>query len=115
MLSTQHWMGQPLYKRFLTKERLSIKFPQHHQRSGTNITFYTEISLPEQHDQEQEVAEEPDDDEERVEEDDDDEEPGVVTEQRPEVGPAEVHGGVAVQAGQQLHQWLDQSRVNASH
>ena len=74
-----------------------------------------EISLPQEHDQEQQVAEEPDDDEERVEEDDDDEEPGVVTEQGPEVGGAEVHCGVAVQASQQLHQWLDQSRVDTAH
>ena len=88
------------------------------QRSGTNITkftFHTEISLPQEHYQEQEIAEEPDDDEEGVEEDDDDEEPGVVTEQRPQVGSAEVHRGVAVQAGQQLHQGLDQSWVDSSN
>ena len=79
------------------------------------LHFCTEISLPEEHDEEQEVAEEPDDDEERVEEDDDDEEPGVVTEQGPEVGGAEVHRGVAVQAGQELHQGLDEGGVNSSH
>ena len=79
------------------------------------LHFCTDISLPEEHDEEQEVAEEPDDDEERVEEDDDDEEPGVLGEQRPEMRLAEVHCGVAVQASQQLHQWLDQSRVDTAH
>ena len=77
--------------------------------------FLIQTSLPEQHDEEQEVAEEPQDDEERVEEDDGDEEPGVVTEQGPEVGGAEVHRGVAVQAGQELHQGLDEGGGNSSH
>ena len=97
---------------------LNVKFPEQHQRSGTNITtftFHTQLWLPEEHDQEQEVAEQPDDDEERVEDEDDDEEPGVLAEQGPEVGRAEVHRGVAVQAGQELHQWLDEGGVNPAY
>ena len=72
-------------------------------------------TAPEEHDQQESVAEESEDDEERVEEDDDDEEPGVVSEEGAEVRGAEVHRGVAVEAGEELHERLDESRVNSTN
>ena len=81
----------------------------------TQCSRYPSRCSPEQHDEQQEVTEKAEDDEESIEDDDNDEEPGVFAEERPEVGGGEVHRGVAVEAGQQLHERLDESRMDAAN
>ena len=57
---------------------------------------------PEEHDEQEEVAEDAEEDEEGVEDDHGDQQPGVGAEQPPQVGLRQVHRLVRVHTSQQL-------------